>query len=778
MLITLAMLTVALASPCHGPAEALCGQRKKAYAANDYDRVLRLVPDEHAAAKLGAGPTALWLPEDRRQVCAPLEVGFEVCHRHRPELRCAAEYLAQFAEHCHDGGIETVRYHRLAALVALDQFDDATAWQHLTRSEELARDGLEQLDDASAWQHPSDRKKLAHDALAGTSDAMMRERLGIALANALSLQAEIAARLQHHAIVEQLLPEARATLEALDAVGAKKSIVAEIGNRLAWSLLVLQEGHLRPTAPALSHDLRQWLEQALAVHTVDEPNQAAADNTRINLALAALQAGDLQQTQDWLAAVTRPDRLTEEEKLWLRLISVRVAIATGDDKAIAQAQAKLEAIAARSELPLAPWFAAWTRGLDRDGHGDHAAAMRAYATAEAVLESYAHDRHDISTDVADRHYLSYAVTTRELLRLLVEHGANHHALWVLRHARTRALRMSAREICADAQFIRDEPPAPGELRLYYFQVGAPEQTTTWLGIAETATSVDVAQLELPAAEPSLNKWSELVLAPFAARIDEAIAVEVLPSGRLHDLPFQALPWDGATLLEHVTVRYGLDIAGCDGDGGRHQRSRATKAVVVRGQDPVFAGEVEVVATTLAKRWPVATLAPTTTTELAGLWHEDIAVAHIVAHGEHAEFSRLLATMQGTAGQRLFASDDRLLLSPTLTLPRSQVLAAPHVPALVYLSACRSSFADADTLGGGSSLAHALLLRGGQNVVGAVTDIDGEVTQAFATRFHAQIAATGLDDIPEAFRTAYLATADSFSSPRYAAELRHLRLYTR
>ncbi|MFY0535882.1 CHAT domain-containing protein [Nannocystis pusilla] len=264
------------------------------------------------------------------------------------------------------------------------------------------------------------------------------------------------------------------------------------------------------------------------------------------------------------------------------------------------------------------------------------------------------------------------------------------------------------------------------------------------------------------SEAALQPWSEALLEPFFPEIEAADEIDILPTESLHHVPFHALPWEAGILLDRATVRYGLDVATCGADLAAPRGG----ALVVQGDDPYFASEASAVAAELAEHWPVAVVRPTRPADLGPLLAGEYAVAHVVAHGEHVELDRLLAT------------DDRLLLGDTLTLPRRTLLAAPGVPALVHLSACRSSFTDAETLGGGISLAHAFLLRGARYVVGAIEDVDGEVARAFASRFHRALAVEGLAGAPEAWREAYLAASGEFSSPSLARQLRRLRLYAR
>lgn len=94
-----------------------------------------------------------------------------------------------------------------------------------------------------------------------------------------------------------------------------------------------------------------------------------------------------------------------------------------------------------------------------------------------------------------------------------------------------------------------------------------------------------------------------------------------------------------------------------------------------------------------------------------------------------------------------------------------------------LSACQVSFRDAETLGGGTSLVHAFLLRGGRFVVAPVRNLDGEAAKDFAERFYEALGTADVAETPEAFRAAYLSCRDT-CNPSAWPHLRALRVYSR
>ncbi|MFY0537826.1 CHAT domain-containing protein [Nannocystis pusilla] len=152
-------------------------------------------------------------------------------------------------------------------------------------------------------------------------------------------------------------------------------------------------------------------------------------------------------------------------------------------------------------------------------------------------------------------------------------------------------------------------------------------------------------------------------------------------------------------------------------------------------------------------------------DLAPLLHRPARLVHIAAHGEQ------------TVGDRLFMADDRVRFGDGLALTRADILSATAAPAVVYLSSCRSSSIDAETLGGGLSLAQAFMLRGARFVVGATGNLDGEVATDFAPRFYRALMGRPLSEVPVAWREAYLQTRAELT-PRRKHLMRMLRVFAR
>lgn len=704
-----------------GPAERVCIERRRAHDRGDFPRMFELVDREIDIARLhrllSPAPT---VPGARRPLCQPIEAAFVACNEQLLDLDCADRRLDDHvALGCLDDPTQRARHDIMQAMRWRRRQDPVAAMVHLVAAEAEARE----TDDL-------------HD-----------------LADSLALQAELAAHLGQRTAVRHLLAELDPLLAQLD-IPARAHAVARTRNVLAWALLLAGESD-----PAAA-DPRPLLLAALPAFTEVRPNRSEADNVRLNLALAELQRGDLAAVRTWLDAVDT-GALGDEGLLWLRLIEVRAALAVGDLELAARRHDQLAAVAARTSDPMAAWFVAWTQGMQLEAQGRPDLAIEAYARAEDRLESLTRALPGpAAVQLADRRPLSFADGTRRLIRAQLAAGAVDDALERARDARSRALRAVAPR-CTAAGRSRDDLPAPGVLRLLYVRVTPRDRATgraEWIGFARTHARVHARPLELPeAGSIDLARWSDALLAPFADELADARAVEVLATEELHDIPFHALPWRGGLLLERVTVRFDLDLGPCDASPGR-------AALVVHGDDPTFTSEVRAVQNALAAVRPVTALRPARAHELDALFSADLALAHVVAHG-----------VRTPGGELLFAADHRLLLEPPLT--REAILVAPHVPGLVYLSACTSSFVDAETLGGGLGLAHAFLLRGARHVVGAVDRIDATVTERFAVRFYEALAVRELDAVPDAWRAAYLKTRAELHES-LEPDLRMLRLYAR
>lgn len=720
--------------------------RRAAFNAGEYTAALAIVDCEAAAlARIPSGDSRRRTADGAvASPCQPLEVGFHVCDVQRQDLDCAERYLrSQAAAGCHDDPAYAAQYHRNEALL-------------LRRRQDL-RAALTALESAIA----ASEMQFAEFGTAAEVDVWLEQ------ATSDALRLDIEAQFADFDAVRLSLVDVVERLALVDHEAPR--MAADIQNLVAWSLLLARDadpGH----GKWLTREARALLQAALDRFSAGDSPAGKADNVRINLALAALQDGEPQQATRWLAEV-RESTLAPEERLWLHYMTIRTALAQGAPAALAEPHA---ALAARGEVPMAKWFVEWTRGLEADVAGRTSEALAAYAAAEAVLEDDALEWSKRPQAFLDgRLQRVFGGVSRRLVGLLVEAGDTAAAAQVARRARNRVLRTAVRERCEAG--AREAPAAPGELRLLYFRaamdpaLGSPTGER-WIGFAIGATGVRVAELSVPKplpemykfSEEALQPWSDALLVPFAAELATASTVVILATDELHEVPFHALPWAGEVLIATAPVVYSLDIAGCDAPA----RAGAGRVVTVRGHDSRFMREVEVVGSALAASGvAVESWQPHTAKELAPLGAGEVRLVHFVVHGGLRD--------------SLVAADDRLAFTKEnatgLSWTSHDVGTGAHQPEIVYLSACRTSFRDAETLGGSSSLAHAFLLGGSRYVVAPVHNLDGEAAVDIAERFYRELGAGS--DVARAFRAAFL-DCRANCRPRVWPHLQMFRVYTR
>lgn len=268
--------------------------------------------------------------------------------------------------------------------------------------------------------------------------------------------------------------------------------------------------------------------------------------------------------------------------------------------------------------------------------------------------------------------------------------------------------------------------APDSLTLLYHPI-----RDGWIGFAmEPNGQVTMARLP-PLDEEALaavekgsrpEQLAKILLVPFSKAIRAAKHVSVPAHGRLRRVPFEALPWEGKTLSDFVTVTYGFhgaslaarnsDIApicnggrtallvtnpGGDLPGARKASSLVQQALVNQGW------KVEFLEQTSATREVTAAKLSDPCT---GLFHYD----------GHAKF-------EGRDGLRAAL----VLHDGTMTV--TDILALPHVPEKVALLGCATGKDE------GLGLAQAFLMRGSEEVLAAMDDVDDALSQRIAERLY-------------------------------------------
>ncbi len=739
--ILLAVSLVAGPSEC----EALTTARKKAYDNDDYQRCYDLIDQEvecitrsyqlHPSAK---GPGSL------RSLCLPLEVGFDLAHRgeHDPEL--ARDYLRRYEDRgCLDDPLQRPRHRTNWAQYHRTQLDDPQALRELRQGEAEARI-------ASSLYKEGDPQELS---------------MLWSVANSMAVRAEIAAELRRADDLRELVTEASDLLESVDPTCSEPR-VGGVLNLLGWSMLMAHDAGVETDDPT---DL---LKSALSTFAGDRDNLRLANNTRINLALAALQHRSPSEAEAWIQEIERSerwiDRLPEEQLMWLRIVEIRRTIADGEPWRSAQWQDELERVGERGRVPLGRWYAQATAGRRLEAMGRTDAALLAYQRAEDELES---SRPDTTAAVlAARRQLTFSDSTRRLVVLHHRRGDDESALRVVRAARSRALRVADATRGGPSSQPNTDRPRGDALRLIYFQASgvAEDGSSEWVGFAQTAGALRSSNFRLPtvrsdlyrAREEELEPFSAELLGPFSDEIEAARSVEILATGSLHHVPFHVLPWRDGQLIKHVPVTYGLDLA----PPSQEDREVPPGApLVLHGSEEGLADEADAVIEALQRGDTVPVRSSPKSAELLRKRLGEAHIAHFAVHGTRTEDRRLLR------------SDDRLHFGG-FELSRDAILDGEAAPWLVYLSACQSSFADAETLSGGVGLTQAFLLRGAHYVIGAVDDIDEEVAKSFAVAFYRALG-DAQGELPRAWQRAYIDMLTR-TPPSLRPDLQMLRLYSR
>ena len=278
-----AMLTAAAIRPgCdESPARLVCIERKHAYDIGDYEHMFQLLDRETKEVRRSLVTTSKKPPRpgSLRPLCLPLDAGFNVASERLHEPQKALLYLDRYAQAgCLRDPFMRPLYFTNRAMHARRQLDDASALELLQRGEAAAWWAW-----WMHWRMPS------------------RSHLLWSIANSMATRAEIAASLRRPKALEQLVAHTEVLLGGIQAPPLASSI-ADIRNLLGWSLLMANEAGLPVEDP------KSLLMAALQHFTEERPNAVKANNTRINLALAALQGQRLDECQQWIEQVDIPQQ--------------------------------------------------------------------------------------------------------------------------------------------------------------------------------------------------------------------------------------------------------------------------------------------------------------------------------------------------------------------------------------------------------------------------------------------------------------------------------------
>jgi tetratricopeptide (TPR) repeat protein len=253
----------------------------------------------------------------------------------------------------------------------------------------------------------------------------------------------------------------------------------------------------------------------------------------------------------------------------------------------------------------------------------------------------------------------------------------------------------------------DLPPlGDGEVLLAYYPV-----TKGWVGFALTAGGVTAKRLDPVDPDAPPSTLTARLLEPFRAEIVSSRRIRLAPYGSLQRVDFHALPWDGAPLVAHAPVVYGLDLR----PAAPGVAPRGALVVVNAGNLSSARDEASAVVAALGtaglavERLEGAQV--THATLRAAFERPDLGLLHYIGHGARDGGDVLagglpLAVNGKTTGGRLTVGD-------VLTLSR--------VPPRVVLSACETAAAgDAGPVSLG--LAQAFVTAGARSVLAATRTV--------------------------------------------------------
>jgi len=296
------------------------------------------------------------------------------------------------------------------------------------------------------------------------------------------------------------------------------------------------------------------------------------------------------------------------------------------------------------------------------------------------------------------------------------------------------------------------PPERGEVVLAYH----PLPGAQWAAFAATEHGIEVAYFELPGKLPvDPEGRARILLAPspaFRAAIASAGSIRVLPYGPLRTVDFHALPFAGGQpLLATHQVAYSLDLprrAASTPRGGR-----PVALVVSNPTRDLRAAETEgrMVATAV-ERWPGAWEVSSLEGGAAQARPVRDALArasffHYAGHGSFGGFA-------GWSSELPLAERSRLTLS--------DVLALPHTPDSIVLSACDAGRTSEEAPGEGVGLANAFLLAGAREVVAARQSVPDASANELMTEMYRHWQPG--EDLPHQLRRAQLACSRMSPSP--------------
>jgi cellulose synthase operon protein C len=283
-------------------------------------------------------------------------------------------------------------------------------------------------------------------------------------------------------------------------------------------------------------------------------------------------------------------------------------------------------------------------------------------------------------------------------------------------------------------------PAEGELFLVYYPV-----KDGWAGFAITDHGIGARRLGAVDTEAPAQ-LSDRLLSPFQREIAAAKRIRFSPYGPLERADFHALPWEGAPLLQHAPIEYGVDVP----------LPRAEPAIApphaLLVADPSYnlegsRIEADAVAPALGQRGFVVDRlqedGATREAVLGALGRRDVTLFHYSGHGS-------FTGLDGLESGLPMAKEGWLTLGDIMALPR--------VPERVVLSGCETGRAAVTSGPAGLGLGQAFIAAGARTVVVATRPVADKLAGSIAGKLYGDGAIGAAIDVAASLRAAQLAAA--------------------
>ncbi|MCU0664545.1 MAG: CHAT domain-containing protein [Myxococcota bacterium] len=525
----------------------------------------------------------------------------------------------------------------------------------------------------------------------------------------------------------------------------------------AWALILSAEATGQP-----SRDPIALFEEAAKL--LDGPCSMPLErtNAQVNLALAYLQAGELDKSKAalvWFA--NHPSEHTTLEEAWKLEVMGRTDLAEGEISKALALFVEQERVAELAVLPFELWRAIVGQARALLAQEKLPAALERYEEAATLSEQALFS---VPVGAGRAAFVAQQRSAiRERLSLLLRLGRPEVALKLARKERTRVwesvrlgtvpstappqqraqvdralgdywtLRSRLDESAAadwqlpadQAEQVRQErqaqlatlndlldaalgtknhptaEPSPEVAMGTLRLVFFPMASSSWLAFAQDEVGVEIAVLDAVDSRSASIELSQKLLAPFEERLQRCQKVEVLTTGQLEQVDFHALPWHGQPLDYQKLVVYGMDLPAVSAPTS--DQRPVVVAVVDPGYDlPQARGEAQLLAQTVGQGNAQLRLFDRANVSAAQLGKElnQASLFHFSGHG----------SFDDSAGW-----DSALVLSEGARLSVSDVLALRNAPGQVVLLGCETARSERNGPGG-MGIAHAFLLAGSQLVV--------------------------------------------------------------